>query len=166
MSFVDDLAALATAVGLPTAVYQLHQGRRGLRDNFERTFVERYATISAKIHLDVLRGDAAADLTNDDVRRAFFDYFELCEEELYYRAHRRVSRATWKDWWYGIRLNLRNKSFKDAYDQLVAPAGAGDPAATDRFHHLRASLPSVEGDGPYSPPSARVEVIRRRLRMS
>jgi hypothetical protein len=131
----DGLSAVATPIGLLATVYQLGQTRRALRYAFERTFVDRYCRIASSIDVDVMLGTAAADLGNPETKRAFFDYFELCEEELYFRAHRKVGLSVWRDWWYGISTNLRNPNFEGAFESLVIKSAIGN--APHRFPHLR-----------------------------
>ena len=80
-------------------------------------------------------GTAVADVGNPDTKRAFFDYFELCEEELYFRAHRKVGLSVWRDWWYGISTNLRNPNFERAFRVLADDSAIGD--APHRFYYLR-----------------------------
>jgi hypothetical protein len=131
----DGLSAVATPIGLVAAVYQLGQTRRALRYAFERTFVDRYCRIVSSIDVDVMLGVATADIDDSQTKRAFFDYFELCEEELYFRSHRKVGLSVWRDWWYGISTNLRNPNFERAFESLVIKSAIGD--APHRFPHLR-----------------------------
>lgn len=145
----DDLSSLATAIGVLAASYQLWQGRRQLRAGFERTFVERYEHIVRDIDLEVILDGAPVDFDDADVARALFHYFELCEEELYYRAHRRVSRATWRDWWYGIRSLLTNPAIRDAFDRMNERCGG------NRYRHMTVAVTRLEA-GLYDPPRQRL----------
>lgn len=69
--------------------------------------------------------------TDEDLRRAFYDYFELCEEELYCRATHRVGRAACKDWWEGMSLHLQRPAFRAAWDE-ISEATAGQATPPDR----------------------------------
>lgn len=137
----DFVASVATPVGLIATVYQLQQARLALRDSFERTFVDRYQRIVAQIDLNVMLGRNIANLEEPVARRAFFDYFELCEEELYFRAHGKIGSGTWRDWWYGMAINLRSPSFEKAYSELVlARHSDGVHSGPDRFSLLRVAF--------------------------
>jgi hypothetical protein len=135
---VDNIPSIATGIGVFLAAYQLRQAKRTLREGFERSFVERYERIIAGIDLEIILQGASPDLTNPTMRRAFFDYFELCEEELYFRSYRRVSTATWRDWWYGIRLHLQNDAFVNAFSNICEQANDGGSSrrAPTRFDRL------------------------------
>ncbi len=50
-AFWNDLVSGATCLGVAFGAYQLLQARRGLREGFERTFVERCEGIIANIDL-------------------------------------------------------------------------------------------------------------------
>lgn len=130
----DTLTSVLTVVGVGVACYQLWQTRVSLRDGFERSFFDRYQRIADGLPPQVLLGGSSEEVPMDDW--TFYKYFELCEEELYYRAHRRVSADTWRDWWYGIRQNMEKDAFAKAFARLVA-----DPnrQSTSRFVYLNAA---------------------------
>lgn len=127
----DTLTSILTVFGLGVACYQLWQTRVSLRDGFERSFFDRYQRIADGLPPEVLLGDSSNEHHDNDWN--FYKYFELCEEELYYRAHRRVSADTWRDWWYGITRNMRKEPFAKALDRLVLKE---DQQTTSRFVYL------------------------------
>jgi len=88
----DTLTSILTVVGVGVACYQLWQTQKSLRDGFERSFFDRYQKIADGLPPEILLGQPNGDRTTSDW--TFYKYFELCEEELYYRAHRRVSADT------------------------------------------------------------------------
>ena len=112
------LANVATAIGIIFVAWQLYLTRRQVTAAFEQAFVEKYERIVASIPLAALLGEQAEPGPADQDLRPFFDYFELCEEELYYRHVRKVSRSTWRDWEEGIVLNFRRPAFQSAWRQL------------------------------------------------
>ena len=130
------VAQWATAVGAAVVAFELRQTQRALRARFERTFVKRYERIAADIPLAALLDGTLSEEESPEEwekqLRAFFDYFELCEEELYYRSLGRISRRTWKDWWEGIALNLRSDAFQEALGELVARSGSVRDENRDR----------------------------------
>lgn len=139
----DDLTSLTTAIGVGVASYQIWQTRLSLRDNFERTFVDRYQRIAEGLPVEVFLGGAATDVDP----AAFYRYFELCEEQLYYRAFRRVSARTWRDWWYGMSVNMASPAFADAFEGLTS---AGVERTARRFVYLTAARPHL-GNARYVP---------------
>jgi hypothetical protein len=150
------LASIATPIGLLATVYQLHQTRRALRDSFERSFVDRYQRVVSQIDLNVMLGRAHAELADPKVRRAFFDYFELCEEELYYRAFGKVSAGTWRDWWYGMTIHFRSPSFEAAFAELVvAERPPVENSVPDRFSLLRVAFEHRNDRRTYEPTRPR-----------
>jgi hypothetical protein len=154
---LNEAAELATALAVFLVAYQLLLTRKQLRASFERTFVDRYEAIIQRIPLSLLLGEHE---TGDapSTRRAFYDYFELCEEELYYRATHRVSKATWNDWWEGIALHLQRSAFRRAWEDLSAkaaiPAEGTAMRRIEQFSYLRPALRAVD-EGTHHDPYER-----------
>lgn len=143
----NEAASLATIAAVCAAVYQLRQARRSLRDNFERTFVDRYERIIKDVNLEVMLRGQRPDLSDPETERAFYDYFTLTEEELYFRAHQRVSTSTWRDWWYGIRLHLQNEAFMEAFEHLHQSSKTGrQPGQPERFSYLLQAVKHIHHD--------------------
>ncbi len=161
---MHDIPAIATGAGVFLAAYELRQAKQSLRDGFERSFVDRYERIIARIDLDVILGRARPDPSDPIVRRAFFDYFLLCEEELYYRAFRRVSSATWNDWWYGMRSHLVTDVFHDAFNEICVQAERppdDDPSSTlHKFGRLSKAVEHRHNSATFEPEKA---TFRQRL---
>lgn len=138
-----------TTAGVLFVGYQVWQAQLQLRASFEGTFSERYDRIVARIPLEVLLGEPP-DLDDDEQIRAFFDYFELCEEELYYRQSGRVGGRTWNDWWEGIALHLRRDGFQQAWERLTGhelPVAPTTGVRQGQFTLLRAAQASlISGD--------------------
>jgi len=143
IAIVNTVAQWATAVGAGIVAFQLWQTQRALRATYERTFVERYERIIADVPLTaVLEGrlsETATDHEREVIERAFFNYFELCEEELYFRKLGRISRRTWADWWEGLALHFRNDAFSSQLEELAArsiPGHAETRGRPTRFHYV------------------------------
>lgn len=154
----DWVASLATPIGLFATVYQLGQARRALRNSFERTFVDRYSRIASAIDVEVLLGTEIIEVESSPMKRAFFDYFELCEEELYFRAHRKVGASVWRDWWYGISMNLRNPNFERAFEVLVLRSAS--PEVALRFPYLREAFAHRTSESTFEPARAATTLFR------
>lgn len=121
MSLLGDAAELATAAGVMVLAAQLQLARVAQRAVFEQSFNDRYDRIAARIPLGELLGGPAEG--TETAERVYFDYFSLCEEEVYYRLRRKVSRATWVDWQAGLASNLRRPAFRAAWVDLRARTG-------------------------------------------
>lgn len=153
---IEQLASTATAIGVVVATYQLAQGRRQLREGFERSFVDRFERIIACVDLEILLDGGSIDHDDRSLMRALYDYFQLCEEELYFRAHRRVSRSTWHDWWYGIRIVLTVPEVAAAFTALKHRAE--QRSGTTHFTYLSVALHGIS-DTKYEPQ--RVPLVTR-----
>ena len=137
-----DLVNVAVVAGIVFAAWQVLVARAQARANFEQLFVQQYRDVVARIPLEALLGEAIDYKRRDpgecgrSARRAFYDYFELCEDELFYAKRqrpwiRRVSRRTWRDWEAGIRTHLALPAFRSAWDDISAAVSA------ERFTELR-----------------------------
>jgi hypothetical protein len=161
---VDTTASVATTLAIAAVVWQLVLTRRQMTASFERTFVERYERIIASVPLEMLTGESVDIARNEKVLRAFFDYFELCEEELYYRQARRVSDSAWSDWSEGIELNLRRPAFREAWATLdamfvVAPARRNQQRH-EQFTLLRGAIDAFHRGEAFDPQRGRFEQLR------
>jgi hypothetical protein len=152
---VGTAANLATAAGIFGVGWQLRQNWRQMVLDFERTFVDRYERIIRDVPLSLLLGDDLDPSRDHEALRAFFDYFELCEEEMYYRYVGKISPSTWSDWWEGIAPNLRRPAFRTAWEYLrervnVAPGPEGQVRAT-QFELLRHAIQAIDTRGAFDP---------------
>jgi hypothetical protein len=109
---------LITGLGVIGVAATIWSVRRAARLQFEQHFTDRYRAVIACIPLDHLLRREPNHLKGDDparIERAYFDYFELCEEQFYYRRTGRISNATWHDWEIGIRANGSLPAFRSAW---------------------------------------------------
>lgn len=152
---VSTAANVATALGIIGLGWQLWLNRRQMVVGFERTFVDRYERTISDVPLPLLLGDDFEPGQDGDVLRAFFDYFELCEEEMYFRRVGKVSTSTWSDWWEGITLNLRRQAFRTAWEHLkervnLAPGPEGQVRVT-QFELLREGIRAIDTGQEFDP---------------
>lgn len=124
---VTAAAGLATAGSIVFAALQVRQTAAGIKSAerqeqaaFELRFSDRYDRCIAQIPLRVLLDQDDYDPGDEDSRRGFYDYFELCEQECYYKP--RISDSTWRDWCDGINSNSGKKSFQAAWMELSSVA--------------------------------------------
>ncbi len=125
--------------------------RRQLTRQFEQRFVDRYDELIARVPLQLLLGESIEMTPRTE--RAMYDYFSLCEEQLYYRRSRKISRDTWIDWHEGIAQNMSRKAFQSAWVNLKERSG--------QFQLLGEALEVLFSGRFYDP--ARPASRRRRL---
>jgi hypothetical protein len=132
---IQSVAEVATALGVAVGASQLVIARRQQTAAFEQQFVARYREIVGRLPLWAVLGAAGRHAFADDeiARRAFYDYFELCDEEVFYHRSKRVSERTWADWKMGIEANMRKPAFRASWADLSA-------AAPEQFELLRGML--------------------------
>lgn len=90
---LSDIAALATALGVIAAVFQLLLSRRQARSSFEHEFVKRYWSIC----------DDSVHGTSPDTEVQRRRYLRLCEDEFEVMRLGSISWRTWEVWHEAIR---------------------------------------------------------------
>jgi hypothetical protein len=160
--WLSALASVATAIGVGLLFGQVQESRRQRQADFERGFDDRYHDVVGRLPLPLLLDELAYDPSHDCARRAFYDYFELCQEELFYVQSGRISKPTWADWEEGISANLRKAAFRGAWLDLST-------AAPDQFDLFRLWISHREttqkADGAGRVVEARAELPRRDERV-
>lgn len=70
--------------------------------------------------------DALIDKPVDDrsgkLREIIYNYLDLCNEQIYLRKIKRISKNRWKDWNIGIKDNLSKPAFKVVWDEIKKTA--------------------------------------------
>jgi len=132
-----DLLSLATLVGVCAAVLQLRQLKKQRRRDFEAMFVQRFWSINDRLSLDVINHRRPADgaVTDEDCRLVLA-YLALCEDELDLRAGDWITTETWRLWWSGIRIALRQWPYHDVLRE-VQRADESRPTEDQRFSRIR-----------------------------
>jgi hypothetical protein len=167
---IGDIASVATALAALFVGWQVRLAKQQLRASFEQTFTDRYKEIFSQIPLELLLDDGRSD--SDEIERAFYDYFELCEEEMYYRCVGKVAKSTWVDWWIGIRMNLQRAAFRRAWDELRARttilSGQTTGTSSLQFDRLREAVVLADEGKDYDPRESREpwRILSRRFRVT
>lgn len=147
LDVISATAGVATALGVAFAAFQLRETRQQRQSEFELRFSDRYDEVVARVPLEMLLGEQDYDPSHRDARRAFYDYFELCEQECYYRQQRRIGDKTWNDWRVGIRSNHAKASFRSAWHDLAAAA----PNQFETFRQVFSGWDPPPGNVPPEP---------------
>jgi hypothetical protein len=82
-------------------------------------------------------------LTNDVIRnqlRAFYNYFDLSNEQAFLADRKRLRHETWQNWKEGIEENMGRPAFRQAW-QLLEPDLDG--SFTDLKGLIRSLLPAL-----------------------
>jgi len=92
-----------------------------------------------------------------DQLRFYYEYFALCDEEIFYRRQGKISGATWRDWERGLHLNLRREIFAAAWVAMRA-----DGRLEGRFADLERSWALISQGLTFDPrPSLRKRLMSR-----
>jgi len=111
----DLLSAGATLVGAGSVTYQILQLKRQESKEYIASYNARYERIVAGIPLRAILGESTTQCDVDSaITRAFFDYFQLCEEQLSLREDE------WK--WIRSRSSARREQIpapiSNLYDRI------------------------------------------------
>ncbi len=121
--------AVASVTAVVVSAFAIVAALKGVRDQLRvtifLTYTERYAKIMNGLPFEARRPGSKYQLNlqpkdeRDRVLSAFREYFNLCSEEMWLYAHRRIDRATWRIWERGIQQVARFPSFWDAWEFLA-----------------------------------------------
>jgi hypothetical protein len=118
---VTAVGALATAVAVFIAFLELRAAKGYSRTSFEDDLSREYRSIIGQLPAEAfyIKGDAFAP--GESVRRAFYRYVDLSNEQLFLASHDRVSAETIDQWKDGIRGNLEHlPAFRAAWAEIAA----------------------------------------------
>lgn len=112
------LGSIATAVGVFIAAVPLWLSRKQTRTQFEDGFVQQYRDLLNRIPVSALLGEPLSPDSQQRHLGDFYHYFDLCNEQVFLRQKRRISRPTWKMWRDGIRTNMSRPAFAAAWHEV------------------------------------------------
>jgi hypothetical protein len=116
---VQSIASLATAIGVGLAAWQLRLTKQQAQSEFEDRLNEQYRKVAARIPLAALLGRPLDDDELTSSLRAFYDYFDLSNEQAFLHTHGRVRAETWQNWCEGIQQHLCRPAFRGAWERLL-----------------------------------------------
>jgi len=103
---LNSIASAATAVGVLIAAWQIWQSRKLASASFEDSYDQQYRELMYRVPVDALLGKQLNGHSHSEAREAIYNYLDLCNEQVYQRSKRRVSKARWAEWRSGIKDNL------------------------------------------------------------
>jgi hypothetical protein len=105
------------ALQLRATKRQLEVTQQQARTAFEDDLSREYRAIVGALPAHAFYKSGDAQLT-DDIRRSFYRYFDLSNEQLFHIRNDRVSHSTGEQWRDGIKGNLELSAFLAAWDDL------------------------------------------------
>lgn len=104
---------MATAVGVLFGAAQLLLSRSQSRTAFEDGLSSQYRQMIKPGLSDALLRDLGPE--DRELIARFYEYLDLCNEQVFLRMQGRVCRRTWQEWREGIQSNLGRGAIKDAW---------------------------------------------------
>jgi hypothetical protein len=158
---LGDIGALATAAGVVLVGVQLAFARRQQRTAFEDDLTREYRDIARTLPPEAFFDQLPDGVVSPDfsAHPAFLRYVDLCNQQAFLRARRRIGRRTWAEWAEGMRDNHARDAFRQAHEHLLTHM-------TESFADLRlltndwAADPAWVAPGWWRAPAAR---FRRQL---
>ncbi|MBK6434689.1 MAG: hypothetical protein IPF83_01690 [Rhodanobacteraceae bacterium] len=137
----SDFASVATAVGVLFAAAQLELSKEQGVTAFEDSINQEYRVLAARLPTKALLGEELAETELAEHLDELYQYFDLCNGQIFLRQEGRISEKTWPFWCDGIHSNLKRPAFKAAWMHISSRAN-GD------FDELRRLIE----EGPKSDP--------------
>jgi hypothetical protein len=114
----DSLVSIATAIGVGIAAWQIWESRKLTSAAFEDSFDQQYRELSYSIPVDALLGKVLDPKNEEQAREAVYNYLDLCNEQVYQRAMKKVSSQRWHEWALGIEANLSRPFFNRVWCEV------------------------------------------------
>lgn len=115
---LQGLAAIATAIGVFVAAWQLYLAKRQATTSFEDGLAREFRGIAQRIPVKALLGEELSKEEAADALDDFYHYIDLSNEQIFLRLNGRVTRGTWWNWADGIGTLLRRPAFRAAWEEI------------------------------------------------
>ncbi len=127
-------ATIATASGVVVGALQLRASKQQAMTSFEDDLDREYRQIVGQLPPLAFFKDATERI-DEDSHRAFYRYFDLCNDQLFMIRQGRIRSATASQWRDGIGGNLTLPSFRTAWNEIARGVPEGF------FEDLRSLVP-------------------------
>lgn len=134
---VTALGTLVTAGGVFFAAKQVEASKDQAKTSFEDDLEREYRQLIGELPASAFWEDGSGEL-NDENRRAFYRYFDLCNAQLFMAAQNRIRTATVSQWRDGIRGNLALPAFRLAWADIA------ERLPDDYLQDLRTEVPPAD----------------------
>ena len=119
----EDISSIATAIGVIFAAWQIWENRQLSQAKFEDSFDQQYRELSYKIPVDVLIGKSIEEGEEKEARESVYNYLDLCNEQIFQRHKKRISKDRWHEWNSGIKQNIERPFFLKIWTEVKEEAG-------------------------------------------
>jgi hypothetical protein len=126
-SVLTAAATFLTAIGVGAAVLQLRANGKQVRGQFEEALTARYRLIVVALpvwsffDLDTLTSEQLDRISEEKTLSAYYQYFDLCNEQVFLNDKKRLDPKTWEEWRAGIAGNVRRRAFRTAWEKHICP---------------------------------------------
>lgn len=121
---IQDVAAVATAIGVFFAAFQLWHTRARAITTFEDSLANEYRHITGRLPTEALLGEILTPDVQKTHFHEFYRYFDLTNSQIFLRQSGRISKKTWKFWVEGIHTNLARPAFASNWADISRRAGS------------------------------------------
>jgi len=111
--------AVVTSIGVVFGAWQIMLGKKQSQAEFEDSLDQQYRVLSMALPVDVLIGKEIQKEQRLEVRELIYNYFDLSNEQSFYRAKGRITEHTWNSWCIGIRDHYKRPAFKEVYNEII-----------------------------------------------
>ena len=119
---LDIITSFATATAVLVAAWQIRESRKYSVTAFEDSLDKQYREIIMQIPVDALIGKNITPKDHAYARENVFNYLDLCNEQIYLRRKKRISKSRWVDWNEGIKGNLQKPIFQEVWAEVKKEA--------------------------------------------
>jgi hypothetical protein len=120
---IQDVASIATAIGVFFAAFQLWHTRSRAITTFEDSLANEYRDITGSLPTEALLGEILTPEVQKIHFRDFYRYFDLTNSQIFLRQSGRISKKTWEFWVEGIQTNLARPAFASNWADISRRAG-------------------------------------------
>lgn len=121
---IQDVASIATAVGVFFAAFQLLHTRARAITTFEDSLSTEYRRITDRLPTEALLGERLSPEIQKAHFHDFYAYFDLTNNQVFLRQIRRISKKTWDFWADGVQTNLARPAFAESWAEISRRAGS------------------------------------------
>ncbi|HKT47829.1 MAG TPA: hypothetical protein VJP87_09935, partial [Candidatus Acidoferrales bacterium] len=100
---IDAISNCVVATGVFAALYQIRSAKEQDAVAFEDKLNIEYREIIRTVDVNVMLGDA---LPAQNYLSSIYNYFDLCNEQIFLRQRGRVSDRRWDEWIDGMEGNF------------------------------------------------------------
>jgi hypothetical protein len=122
-SIATAISAIIGAIGVVFMAWQFYIGKKQDQASFEDSIVVQYRELSMNLPVDILIGEEVKENERGIVRELIYNYLDLSNEQVLYRAKGRISKQTWRCWSLGIKAHMERPAFKEVFEEVKSAAG-------------------------------------------